>query len=363
MRPKIAFLAGEGVGLEVVREARKVLEALEPLGFVFDALEGPVGGVAYEGWGSPLPESTLTLALSADAVLFGAVGDARFDHLARSLRPERAILGLRRELDLFANLKAIRVPEPLAELSPLRSERVAGLDLLVVRELNGDVYAGQPRGRRVAPDGEFIGQREGFDTMRYAEGEVRRVARVAFEAARKRRRRVASVDKANVLETSALWRDIVSDEATHHPDVAVTHLYADNALMQLVSRPTDFDVILTGNLFGDLISDVASVLTGSMALAGSALLGFGTKGMYEAGHGTALDIAGRDVANPIACIRAAGLLLRHSLHRGDLAERIEHAIGRTLESGLRTAEMAAGPNVRIVGTTAMGDAIVAALSA
>lgn len=232
----------------------------------------------------------------------------------------------------------------------------------MVRELNGDVYTGQPRGRRLAPDGAFAGQREGFDTMRYAEEEVRRVARVAFAAARKRNHRVASVDKANVLETSGLWREVVSEVAHDYPDVALTHLYADNTLMQLVSRPTEFDVILTGNLFGDLIADAASTLTGSIAMAGSAMLGDSQKGMYEAGHGTALDIAGRGRANPVACIRAAALLLRHSLHRIDLAERIEAAIAQVFARGFRTAEMVPRPGTRVVSTSAMGDAIVASLA-
>lgn len=362
MTPRIAFLPGEGIGPEIMAEARKVLAALRPFDFEFDALEGQVGGVAYEVTGQPLPDATLDLVRQADAVLFGAVGDPRFDHLERSLRPERAILGLRRELGLYAYLKHVRVPSDLAGLSPLRAERVAGLDLLVVRELNGDVYTGQPRGRRLAPDGAFAGQREGFDTMRYAEEEVRRVAHVALEAARKRNRRVASVDKANVLETSGLWREIVSEVARDYSDVALTHLYADNALMQLVSRPTEFDVILTGNLFGDLMADTASTLTGSIAMAGSAMLGDNPKGMYEAGHGTALDIAGQGRANRIACIRAAAFMLRHSLNRTDLADRIETAIADAFAGGFRTADLVPTPGARVVSTSAMGDAIVASLA-
>jgi len=358
MPPKIAFLAGEGIGPEVMAQARKVLDALRSRGLELEVHEGVVGGVAYEATGRPLPEATLELVHQADAVLFGAVGDPRFDHLDRSLRPERAILGLRRELGLYAYLKHVTVPNELAALSPLRPERVAGLDLLVVRELNGDVYTGQPRGRRLSPDGEFAGQPEGFDTMRYAEGEVRRVARVAFEAARKRRGRVASVDKSNVLESSGLWRETVSEVGRNYPDVVLTHMYADNALMQLVSHATDFDVILTGNLFGDLIADAASTLTGSIAMAGSAMLGDGPKGMYEAGHGTALDIAGSGRANPIACVRAAALMLRHSLDRVDLANRIEAAIASVFARGLRTAEMAPSPGAHVVTTSEMGDAIV-----
>jgi len=246
-------------------------------------------------------------------------------------------------------------------LSPLRAERVAGTDLLVVRELNGDVYTGQPRGVRESPDGPFAHQREGFDTMRYAEGEVRRVAHIAFRAARSRSGRLCNVDKANVLETSRVWRDVVSDTAREYPDVEVTHLYADNATMQLITNPASFDVVLTGNLFGDILSDAASVLTGSIGLPASALLGDGPRGMYEAGHGSALDIAGRDMANPLACIRAAALLLRHSLGRDDLARRIERAVTVVLGQGLRTAEIHA-PGMRLVGTRAMGDAVVAALA-
>jgi len=361
---RIALLPGEGIGPEIVAQARKVLLALGPYGFDAEVVEGAVGGVAYEAHGDPLPAATLALARSADAVLLGAVGDPRFDHLDRALRPERAILGLRRALGLYANLKHVGVPPAMAALSPLRPERVAGLDLLVVRELDGDVYTGLPRGRRAAPDGPFAGQREGFDTMRYAEGEVRRVARIAFEAARARRGSLTSVDKANVLETSGLWRAVVSDMAADYPDVTLAHLYADNALMQLISQPTRFDVIVTGNLFGDLLSDAAAVLTGSIGLAASALLGDGPRGMYEAGHGTALDIAGQDRANPIACVRAAALMLRHSLGRADLATRVEAAVSSVLASGLRTADITPrGAAGGAVGTDAMGNAIVAALHA
>ncbi|MET0543954.1 MAG: 3-isopropylmalate dehydrogenase [Variovorax sp.] len=362
-RPTIALLPGEGIGPSIVAQAHKVLEALRPFGFACNCIEGAVGGVAYEAHGHPLPQATLALVRQADAVLFGTVGDPRFDHLERALRPERALLGLRREMGLYANLKQVSVPAELAATSPLRAERVAGLDLLVVRELNGDVYTGQPRGRRSAPDGDFAGQREGFDTMRYAEGEVRRVARIAFEAARARRGRLCSVDKANVLETSALWRAVVSETAAEFREVELTHLYADNALMQLIAEPTRFDVIVTGNLFGDLLSDAASMLTGSIAMAASAMLGDGPRGMFEAGHGTALDIAGLDRANPIACIRAAALMLRHSLARDDLALRIEAAVAAVLARGLRTAEMTGGAGTRCVGTEAMGDAVAAALAA
>jgi 3-isopropylmalate dehydrogenase len=360
-KPRIAVLPGDGIGPEVVAQAVNVLAALRGPDFQVQIEEAPVGASAYLLTGHPLPQPTLRVALEADAVLFGAVGDSRFDHLERSFRPERAILGLRRELALYASLKQVTVPSELADLSPLRRERVAGTDLLVVRELNGDVYTGQPRGVREAPDGPFAGQREGFDTMRYAEGEVRRVAHIAFRAARSRSGRLCNVDKANVLETSRVWREAVSDVAREYPDVVATHLYADNAAMQLIADPTSFDVILAGNLFGDILSDAASVLTGSIGLPASALLGDGPRGMYEAGHGSALDIAGRDMANPLGCIRAAALLLRHSLGRDDLARRIEAAVTRVLTQGLRTAEIHT-PGMRLVGTTAMGDAVVAALA-
>lgn len=356
---RIAALPGEGVGPEIMAQALKVLQALAPLGFRAQVEEGAVGGVAFESHGDPLPGETLSLVRRADAVLFGTVGDPRFDHLARALRPERALLGLRRELGLFACLKEVVVPPDLAQLSPLRAGRVAGTDLLVVRELNGDVYTGLPRGQRSAPDGAFEGQREGFDTMRYADEEVRRIARMAFEIARARRGKLASVDKANVLETSGLWRSVVGELAAQYPDVELTHLYADNALMQLIGRPASFDVILTGNLFGDLLSDAASVLTGSIGLPASAMLGDGAKGIFEAGHGTALDIAGRDVANPIACIRALGLLLRHAARRPDLCAVVEAAIRSVMGQGYRTADIHCG-HTRLVGTTRMGDLIAEA---
>jgi 3-isopropylmalate dehydrogenase len=356
---RIAVLAGDGIGPEIVAQALKVLRALQGDGFELEFREAPVGASAYQLTGTPLPQPTVELALACDAVLFGAVGDPRFDHLEAALRPEQAILGLRRAMGLFANLKQVSVPAELAALSPLRPERVSGVDLLVVRELNGDVYTGQPRGVREAPDGPFAGEREGFDTMRYAEGEVRRIAHVAFKAAQHRSKRVCNVDKANVLATSRVWREVVVDVARDYPDVELTHLYADSAAMQLISNPGRFDVILAGNLFGDILSDAASVLTGSIGLPASALLGQGSRGMYEAGHGTALDIAGHDIANPLACIRAAALMLRHSLGRDDLAQRIEAAVTTVLRQGLRTADLAGG--TRVVSTSAMGDAVAAAL--
>lgn len=357
--PTIAVLPGDGIGPEIVRQAVKVLEALRSPDFDFRLEYAPVGGAAIEQAGHPLPEATVDLALRADAVLFGAVGDPRYDGLGLGLRPEKAILGLRRALGLFACLKSVVVPDDLAHLSPLRPERVAGTDLLVVRELDGDAYTGQPKGERRATAGLYAGQREGCDSMRYAEGEVVRVARLAFEAARQRRRRVCSVDKANVLASSRLWRTVVEEVSAEYPDVQLSHAYADNAAMQLIADPRSFDVLLAGNLFGDILSDVASVLTGSIGLPASALLGCGRRGMYEAGHGTALDIAGQDRANPLACIRAAGLMLRHSLGRSDLADRVEAAVVSVLCSGLRTPDLQGTGTA--IGTSDMGDALVATL--
>ncbi|KRB40904.1 3-isopropylmalate dehydrogenase [Acidovorax sp. Root70] len=362
---RIAFLPGEGIGPEVLAQARRVLEALRGPDFDFDAVEAPVGAVACDAHGHPLPPHTLAAACAADAVLFGAVGDPHHDHLPRALRPEQAILGLRRGMGLYASLRHIQIDATVAMLSPLKTQRVQGVDVLIVRELDGDVYTALPKGQRVAAIGPFAGDAEGFDSMRYAAGEVRRVAHVAFGAARARRGQLASVDKANVLETSRLWREVVTEVGrTHYPDVQLRHLYADNAAMALVASPQDFDVVLTGNLFGDILSDLASVLTGSIGLPASALLGDGepgrTRGLFEAGHGTALDIAGTDRANPIGCIRAAALLLRHALARPDLADRVEQAVRRALASGWRTADIAdaATPENLRVGTRAMGSAVL-----
>lgn len=359
-RSQIAVLSGDGIGPEITAEAVKVLDALRGPDFDIDIVCAPVGACAYRVHGHPLPGDTLRAALDADAVLFGCVGDPGLDHLSPELRPEAAILGLRRAMGLYAGLKQVTVPSALAALSPLKDERVSGLDVLVVRELNGDVYTGQPKGMRVSPDGAFAGQREGHDTMRYAEGEIQRIAHVAFKAASLRRGRVCSVDKSNVLATSRLWREVVGAVGNDYPDVALEHLYADNAAMRLIGHPVAFDVILAGNLFGDILSDAASVLTGSIGLPASALLGDSARGMYEAGHGTAWDIAGQGTANPIGCIRAAALMLRHSLDRDDLAHRIEAAVTDVLNAGWRTPDLVAAGH-RAVGTKQMGDAIVAAL--
>jgi 3-isopropylmalate dehydrogenase len=353
---KIAVLPGDGIGPEIIAEAVRVLRALdERLELEF----ADVGGAAYDRHGHPLPEATLKLAKDADAVLFGAVGDWKYDKLERALRPEQAILGLRKSLGLFANLRpAILYPE-LAAASTLKPEVVAGLDILIVRELTGDIYFGTPRGRRAAPDGAFAGQPEAFDTMRYARGEIERIARVAFDAARKRGRKVTSVDKANVLETFQFWKDVVTEVHAGYPDVQLEHMYVDNAAMQLVRAPKSFDVIVTGNMFGDILSDEAAMLTGSIGMLPSASLNERSQGLYEPSHGSAPDIAGKGVANPLATILSAAMMLRYSLGRAEQADRIEAAVTKVLAQGLRTADIAAGGAA--VGTKEMGDAVVAAL--
>jgi 3-isopropylmalate dehydrogenase len=350
---KVAVLPGDGIGPEIIAQARKVLARLD-LGL--EMSEAPVGGAGYAAHGDPLPEKTLSLAKSADAVLFGAVGDPRYDTLERSKRPEQAILGLRKSLGLFANLRPAQVHPELAGASALRPEIVAGLDILIVRELTGDIYFGQPKGIRAADDGG----REGFDTMRYKESEIRRIARVAFEAARKRGKRVCSVDKANVLETSQLWREIVTQEAKAYSNVELSHMYVDNCAMQLVRSPKQFDVIVTGNLFGDILSDEASMLTGSIGMLPSASLDERGKGLYEPIHGTAPDIAGKDIANPLATILSAAMMLRYSLKQEKAAARIEAAVTKVLKGGLRTADIHTA-GARKVGTEEMGDAVAAAL--
>ena len=349
---KVAVLPGDGIGPEIIAQALRVLQKLE-LGFQFQTV--PVGGAAYETSGEPLPAATLKAAKDADAVLFGAVGDPRYDKLERAKRPEQAILGLRKALGLFANLRPARVHAELAAASALKAEVVSGLDILIVRELTGDIYFGQPKGIR-----QKGGEREGFDTMLYSESEVRRIARVAFEAARKRSKRVCSVDKANVLETSQLWREVVSQESKNYQDVELTHMYVDNCAMQLVRNPKQFDVIVTGNMFGDILSDEASMLTGSIGMLPSASLDERGKGLYEPIHGTAPDIAGKGVANPLATILSAAMMLRYSLGQPQAADRIEQAVSRVLASGLRTADIHTAGSRR-VGTQEMGDAVLAAL--
>jgi len=359
---KIAVLPGDGIGPEIVAEATKVLKALDQrfaLGFELD--EAPVGGAGYEASGHPLPDATLALAQAADAILFGAVGDWKYDTLDRPLRPEQAILGLRKHLKLFANFRpAILYPE-LAAASSLKPEIVAGLDILIIRELNGDIYFGTPRGRRAAPDGLFPGAREGFDTMRYSEPEIVRIAHVAFQAAAKRGGKLCSVDKSNVLETSQLWREVITEVAKDYPDVTLSHMYVDNAAMQLVMAPKQFDVMVTGNLFGDILSDQASMLTGSIGMLPSASLDENNKGLYEPSHGSAPDIAGKGIANPLATILSAAMMLRFSLGLPEQADRIENAVKKVLSAGLRTGDIWTEGTQR-VGTREMGDAVVAALA-
>jgi len=354
---KIAVLPGDGIGPEIVAQAVRVLNALGPQ---FDLETAPVGGAAYEIAGHPLPPATLELAKKADAILFGAVGDWKYDSLARELRPEQAILGLRKHLQLFANFRpAICYPE-LTAASSLKPEIVGGLNILIIRELNGDIYFGQPRGIRTSELPLFQGAREGFDTMHYSEPEVERIAHVAFEAARKRGKKVCSVDKANVLETSQLWRDVMVRVAKGYPDVELTHMYVDNAAMQLVKAPKAFDVVVTGNLFGDILSDEAAMLTGSIGMLPSASLDKNNKGLYEPSHGSAPDIAGKGIANPLATILSAAMMLRYSLGMPEQADRIEAAVQRVLTAGLRTADIYT-EGTQKVSTVEMGDAVVAAL--
>ncbi|HET9668066.1 MAG TPA: 3-isopropylmalate dehydrogenase [Casimicrobiaceae bacterium] len=353
---RIAVLPGDGIGPEIVREAERVLDVFANEGLPIERARGAIGGAGYDTAGEPLPESTLDLARAADAVLLGAVGGPKYDTLPRDKRPERGILGLRKALGLFANLRPALLYSELAGASTLKPEVVAGLDMVIVRELTGDIYFGEPRGRRATPDGE----REGFDTMRYAEGEIARIARVGFETARRRRKQLVSVDKANVLDTSILWREVVSEVARDYPDVALSHMYVDNAAMQLVRAPKSFDVIVTGNLFGDILSDEASMLAGSIGMLPSASVDARGKGLYEPIHGSAPDIAGQDRANPLATILSVAMMFRHTFARDDLAQRIEHAVRATLRKGLRTPDIAGGGE-RVVGTREMGEAVAAAL--
>ena len=346
---KIAVLPGDGIGKEIVAEA---IQVLGRLGLKFEFEEAPVGGAGFEASGHPLPERTLALARQADAILFGAVGDPRYDALPSASRPEQAILGLRKELSLFANLRPAQVYAELADASTLRPEVVAGLDILIVRELTGDIYFGEPKGVRQ----HATGGREGFDTMRYSEAEIRRIARVAFEAARRRGKKVCSVDKANVLETSRLWREVVTQESRKFSDIALSHMYVDNCAMQLVRNPKQFDVIVTGNLFGDILSDEASMLTGSIGMLPSASLDANNKGLYEPIHGSAPDIAGKGVANPLATILSAAMMLRHSLNQAAAADRVESAVKKTLRDGYRTADIYTA-GTRKVSTAEMAAAV------
>ncbi len=353
---KIAVLAGDGIGPEIIAEAVKVLKALASDGLKLELEQAPFGGAGYDAHGDPLPEATLRLAKAADAVLCGAVGGPQYDVLPRAQRPEQGILRIRKELGLFANLRpAVLFPE-LVGASTLKPEIVSGLDVMIIRELTGDIYFGEPRGRRVNARQE----REGFDTMLYSEPEIRRIARVGFTTAMKRGRKLCSVDKENVLETSRFWREVVTDVAKDYPQVALTHMYVDNAAMQLVRAPKQFDVIVTGNMFGDILSDEASMLTGSIGMLPSASLDERSKGLYEPVHGSAPDIVGKNLANPLATILSLAMMLRYTFNQDEAAKRIEDAVKRVLAQGLRTADIHEG-GARKVGTAEMGDAVLAEL--
>ena len=355
---KVLVLPGDGIGPEVVGEAIRVLEALCSNGAIDLDLEfADIGGAAVDAHGNPLPDASLAAAMSADAILLGAVGGPKWENIDRPLRPEQGLLRLRSELGVFANLRPAVLYPSLAGASTLRREVVANLDLLIVRELTGGIYFGQPRGiRERTQDGE----REGFNTMVYRESEIERICRVAFEIASGRARRVCSVDKANVLETSELWREVAERVSVDYPDVTLSHLYVDNAAMQLVRTPSQFDVVVTGNLFGDILSDLASMLTGSIGLLPSASMDESGKGLYEPIHGAAPDIAGQGVANPLAAILSVAMMLRHSLGREELARRVEEAVGSVLERGLRTPDIGGGEG-ETVGTRRMGEAVCEAL--
>ncbi len=353
---KVLILPGDGIGPEIIAQARRVLERLRDDGLPLTLDEAPLGGAAYDQFGEPYPEFTRDKARAADAILLGAVGGPQYDTLDRPLRPERGLLAIRKDLNLFGNLRpAILYPE-LAGASTLKPEVVAGLDIMIVRELTGDIYFGQPRGIHVNADGE----REGFNTMRYSESEIRRIAHVAFGIAMKRNKKLCSVDKANVLECTEFWKEIVNDVAKEYPEVQVSHMYVDNAAMQLVKAPKQFDVIVTGNIFGDILSDEASMLTGSIGMLPSASLDQNNKGLYEPCHGSAPDIAGKNVANPLATILSAAMMLRYTFANEAAATRIENAVKAVLAQGYRTADIYE-EGCKKVSTSEMGDAVLAAL--
>jgi 3-isopropylmalate dehydrogenase len=353
---KIAILPGDGIGPEIVAQAQRVLDVLREGGLPIACESAPMGGAGHDAAGDPLPPATLALAQASDAILMGAVGGPRYDTLPREMRPEQGLLRIRKALNLFANLRPALLYPELAAASSLKPEVVSGLDILIVRELTGDIYFGQPRGRRTNAHGDL----EGYDTMHYSVPEIERIARVGFEAARQRGRRLCSVDKANVLDTSILWRETVTAMAKDYPDVALSHMYVDNAAMQLVRNPKQFDVIVTGNIFGDILSDEASMLAGSIGMLPSASLDANRKGLYEPIHGSAPDIAGQDKANPLATILSLGMMFRYTFARADVADRIEAAVRRVLRDGARTGDIAL-PGEPVIGTRAMGDAVVAAL--
>lgn len=357
MSKKILVLPGDGIGPEIMAEAVKVLECLQQeFGLKIELERGLLGGAAYDATGKPLPEETLRLAKESDAILLGAVGGPQYDTVDRPLRPEQGLLGIRSALGLFGNLRPAILYPQLASASALKAELVSGLDLMIVRELTGGIYFGQPREIRCRDDGS----REGYNTMIYSEAEIERIGRVAFDIARKRNRRLCSVDKANVLEVSELWREVMVRIGNDYPDVELTHMYVDNAAMQLVREPKQFDVVVTENMFGDILSDCAAMLTGSIGMLPSASLDEDGKGMYEPIHGSAPDIAGQDLANPLATILSIEMMLRYSLSEPQLADRVQAAVGKVLDQGLRTGDIYT-PGTQKVGTVEMGDAVVAAL--
>ncbi|HEY0666296.1 MAG TPA: 3-isopropylmalate dehydrogenase [Gallionella sp.] len=353
---KIAVLPGDGIGPEIVAQAVKVLEALRSDGLKIEMEHAHIGGAGYDAAKDPLPEATLKLSQQSDAVLLGAVGGYQYDTLPRPMRPEQGLLRIRKGLGLFANLRPALVYPELVNSSSLKPELVSGLDIMILRELTGDIYFGQPRGIRELPNGE----RQGFDTMHYSESEVRRVAHVGFQIAMKRNKKMCSVDKANVLDTSMFWREIVTEVAKEYPQVELSHMYVDNAAMQLVRAPKQFDVILTGNIFGDILSDEASMLTGSIGMLPSASLDANNKGLYEPCHGSAPDIAGKDIANPLATILSVAMMLRYTFGDEANALRIENAVRKVLQQGIRTGDIWQ-EGMQKVGCTAMGAAVVAAL--
>jgi len=357
MSKKILVLPGDGIGPEIIAEAVKVLQRLQTdFGLDIELEHAPVGGSAFDKYGTPLPQETLQKANAADAILLGAVGAPQYEHLDISLRPEKGLLGLRSELKLFANLRPAILSPQLAAASTLKPEIVSGLDIMIVRELTGGIYFGQPRGVRTLENGE----RQGFNTLVYSESEIQRIGRVAFEIARKRGKRVCSVDKANVLECTELWREVMTEVAKDYPDVGLSHMYVDNAAMQLVRAPKQFDVIVTTNMFGDILSDAAAMLTGSIGMLPSASLDANGKGMYEPIHGSAPDIAGKGIANPLATILSVSMMLRYSLHQAEMAARIDNAVNEVLNQGLRTADIYSEGSTK-VNTAQIGDAVAEAL--
>jgi 3-isopropylmalate dehydrogenase len=356
MTKKIAVLAGDGIGPEIVAEAVKVIEQLKTQGLDVELEHGLIGGAAYDETGSPLPEDTLTMAKQADGVLLGAVGGYKWESLDISVRPEKGLLGIRSELNLFANLRPAILYPQLADASTLKADVVAGLDLMIVRELTGGIYFGQPRGVRELADGE----KEGFNTLVYKESEINRIGKVAFDIARKRQGRVCSVDKVNVLECTELWRETMTSLAEQYDDIELSHMYVDNAAMQLVRAPKQFDVMVTTNMFGDILSDCASMLTGSIGMLPSASLDENGKGMYEPIHGSAPDIAGQNIANPLATILSVAMMLRYTLNESAMADRVEAAVSKVLDDGKRTADIYSDGMTK-VSTSEMGDAVVAAL--